>query len=199
VLFSGKKDYMAKLNISKVTELPVTIMPSTMYLLPSTNINRPDDLKLIVSNLDGTSLKSLLNYEDVVAYVDAAILAGSSNTYMVGVGWTNNEVLLDPLEVDMPTTVCKSTGVIKSIIVLTEGGPGSLSMDIWKSTIDNYPPVITDTILAGNEVVITSGYKLKDITLSGWNKNITAGDILRFKLNQNTNFTSIRIFVEIMT
>jgi hypothetical protein len=190
---------MAKLNISKVTELPVTIMPSTMYLLPSTNINRPDDLKLIVSNFDGTSLKSLLNYEDVVAYVDAALLAGSSNTYMVGVGWTNNEVLLDPLEVDMPTTVCKSSGVIKSIVVLTEGGPGSLSMDIWKSTIDNYPPVITDTILGGNEVVIASGYKLKDITLSGWNKNITAGDILRFKLNQNTNFTSIRIFVEIMT
>ena len=118
---------------------------------------------------------------------------------MVGVGWANNEVLLDPLEVDMPTTVCKSTGIIKSIVVLTEGGPGSLSMDIWKSTIDNYPPVITDTILGGNEVVIASGYKLKDITLSGWNKNITAGDILRFKLNQNTNFTSIRIFVEIMT
>jgi hypothetical protein len=190
---------MAQLKISKVTQLPAVITPSTMYLLPSADINRPDDLEIAVSNLDGSVVKSLINYADVVAYVDSAILAGSSNTYMVGAGWTNNGVLLDPLEVDMPTTVCKSTGVIKSIVILTEGGSGSLSMDIWKSTVDNYPPVIANSILGGNPVIITNGYKLKDLTLTDWSKNVTAGDVLRFKLNSNTNFTSIRIFVEIMT
>jgi hypothetical protein len=190
---------MAKLNVSKVTQLPAVLTPSTMYLLPSSDIDRPNDLELKVSNLDGTAVKSLLNYGDIIAYVNSAIIATSSNTYMVGAGWTNNGVLLDPLEVDMPTTVCKSTGVIKSIVILTEGGPGSLSMDIWKSTVDNYPPVIADSILGGNPVIITNGYKLKDLVLTGWNKNVLAGDVLRFKLDSNTNFTSIRIFVEIVT
>jgi hypothetical protein len=190
---------MAKLNISKVTQLPAVLTPSTMYLLPSSDIDRPNDLELMVSNLDGSAVKSLLTYADITAYVDSAIIATSSNTYMVGAGWTNNGVLLDPLEVDMPTTVCKSTGVIKSIIILTEGGSGSLSIDIWKSTVDNYPPVVTDSILGGNPVIITNGYKLKDLTLAGWNKNVTAGDVLRFKLDSNSNFTSIRIFVEIVT
>lgn len=190
---------MTKLNISKVTELPAVITPSTIYLLPSSNLNRPNDLKLVVSNLDGSSLKSLISYEDVVEYVDTAILAGSSNTYMVGVGWSNNQVLLDPIELDMPSTVCKSTGVIKSITILTEGGPGSLTLDIWKSTINNYPPLVANSILGGNQVTISNGYTLKDLTLSGWDKNISAGDILRFKLNTNTNFTSVRIFVEITT
>ena len=96
---------MAKLNVSKVTQLSAVLTPSTMYLLPSSDIDRPNDLELVVSNLDDTAVKSLLNYADITAYVDSAIIATSNNTYMVGAGWANNGVLLDPLEVDMPTTI----------------------------------------------------------------------------------------------
>lgn len=84
---------------------------------------------------------------------------------------------------------------IRQAVILTEGGPGSCVIDIWKDSYSNFPPVDADSITGGNEPEISGGDKYSDPTLSGWTTTIAAGDVLRFNLDSSNTFTRVSIYL----
>lgn len=56
---------------------------------------------------------------------------------------------------------------------------GSMVVDLWKDSYDNYPPTIADTITASAKPTISSAVKSTDTVLTGWTTSISAGDIIR--------------------
>jgi hypothetical protein len=83
---------------------------------------------------------------------------------------------------------------IKEVIVLTQGGAGGCTIEIWKANLaDHYPPVSGDDITGGANVVITSGTTHQDSTLSGWNVDLDKDDVFLFTLSASSTFTNVTI------
>jgi hypothetical protein len=83
---------------------------------------------------------------------------------------------------------------INSVTVLADTS-GSMVLDIWKDTYANFPPTVADTITASAKPTISSATKYYDATLTGWTKTISAGDIIRFKLDSISTITRIMISI----
>jgi hypothetical protein len=85
---------------------------------------------------------------------------------------------------------------IKRVVVLTEGGPGSCVINVWKANLSaHYPPLVTDDITGGANVVISSGTTHDDSTLTGWSTGVVTGDVFLFSLASTSTFTYIEIQV----
>lgn len=67
---------------------------------------------------------------------------------------------------------------------------GSIVIDIWKDTYANYPPTVADSICASAKPTISASNKSLDVTLTGWTKTITAGDVLYFNVDSCSTITS---------
>lgn len=87
---------------------------------------------------------------------------------------------------------------INEVIVLTSGGTGSCIIDIWKDTFANYPPTVADTITGLTKPTIISDTKARDEELNGWTRDITAGDILAFKVDSTSTFNAIQIQLKVL-
>lgn len=74
---------------------------------------------------------------------------------------------------------------------------GSIVVDIWKDTFAAYPPVVADSITAAAKPTITTALKSQDVTLTGWNKNIAAGDILGFNVDSVTSIKKVTLSLKI--
>jgi len=59
---------------------------------------------------------------------------------------------------------------------------GTLVVDIWKDTYNNFPPTSADSITGGNYPTLSGTNKYQDTTLTSWTVNIVEGDILRFNV-----------------
>lgn len=70
------------------------------------------------------------------------------------------------------------SGVIESWKILSDNPAGRLQLDIQKSTYNTYPNF--SSIVGGNYPTINGSEKGFDENLTGWDKNLTAGDILKF-------------------
>ena len=68
-------------------------------------------------------------------------------------------------------------------VELTANESGSIVVDIWKDSYDNYPPTDADSITASAVPTISSATKSKDTTLSGWTKSLAKGDYLYFNVD----------------
>lgn len=68
---------------------------------------------------------------------------------------------------------------------------GSISVDVQKSTYASYPTF--SSIVAGNPIVISAAQKAQDLTLTGWNNSISAGDILQFVVNSSSTIKKATI------
>jgi hypothetical protein len=77
------------------------------------------------------------------------------------------------------------SGVIESWKILTDNPAGRLQVDIQKSDYNSYPNFTT--ITGNNYATVTDSDKGFDETLTGWNKNLVAGDILKFIVNYQVN------------
>jgi hypothetical protein len=71
---------------------------------------------------------------------------------------------------------------INSVTLLADQS-GSVVVDIWKDTYANFPPTVADTITASAKPTISAAVKSQDVTLTGWTKAITEGDILGFNVD----------------
>lgn len=60
---------------------------------------------------------------------------------------------------------------------------GGIVVDIWKSTYAGFPPTNGGSITAAALPTIVAAKKYQDAVLTGWDKNIAAGSILRFNIN----------------
>ena len=89
-------------------------------------------------------------------------------------------------------------GTISEVILLgkpTSGVSGSIQIDIWKSNYLNYPPTVTDSITSSTPPSIVSGIKSKNSTLTGWNKSLYIGDIVKFNIDSVDNITNVTVIV----
>lgn len=84
---------------------------------------------------------------------------------------------------------------IRQAVILTEGGPGSCVIDVWKAPYGSFPPTDSDSITGGNEPEISGGTKYSDPTLSGWTTSLAAGDVVRFHLDSSSTFTRISVYL----
>jgi hypothetical protein len=84
------------------------------------------------------------------------------------------------------------TAVIQRVTLLADQ-VGSCVIDIWKDVYANFPPTVADTITASALPTLSSVAKYQDSTLTGWNKNINAGDTLRYNVNSATVVTRVLV------
>jgi len=74
---------------------------------------------------------------------------------------------------------------------------GSIQIDIWKNTYNNFPPSDSDSICDGNEPAISDSDKYQDSELTNWTKTIDAGDILAFNVDSCSNITRVTIVLKV--
>jgi len=75
---------------------------------------------------------------------------------------------------------------------------GSVVVDIWKDVYANYPPENTwDSITASSPVTISSDQKSQDLTLSGWTKTFSEGDIFAFNVDSCASITRLTISISV--
>lgn len=72
---------------------------------------------------------------------------------------------------------------------------GSIVMDLWKSTYDNYPPTSSDSITNNQKPTIINNIKTTNNSLIDWNHNINSGDIIRFYVSSSSNITKITLIL----
>jgi len=75
---------------------------------------------------------------------------------------------------------------------------GSIVIDIWKDTYVNYPPVVGDTIVAAAKPTISGAIKSQDLTLTGWNTAIVAGDILGFNVDSVATIKKVTLSLKVL-
>ncbi len=84
------------------------------------------------------------------------------------------------------------TGTIAVCTMLADQS-GSIVVDIWKDTYDNFPPTDADSITAAAPPTITTATKSQDTTLTAWTTALTKGDILRYNVDSCTSITRVTI------
>jgi hypothetical protein len=102
------------------------------------------------------------------------------------------------LPVNAVPRVISGTYNIKECDVVTEGGPGSCVINVWKLNIGTgYPPTSANDITGGNNVVLSSVSTHADSTLTGWTVGLVQGDVILFTLASTSSFTYIGISLRI--
>jgi hypothetical protein len=93
------------------------------------------------------------------------------------------------------------TGTITRWVMLSlDGTTGSIVVDLWKDTYANYPPTVADTITGSEKPTISSAIKAEDASpFSGGTTSVTAGELLKAKVDSVTSMTKVALFVEITT
>jgi len=86
------------------------------------------------------------------------------------------------LEVPYACTISRATVLLDAT--------DNMTVEIWKDTYANFPPTQADNITAAAPLTISATNKAQDSTLTGWTKDITAGDILRFYISSTENLAS---------
>ena len=81
--------------------------------------------------------------------------------------------------------------VIRGVRLFTSSVSGSCVVDIRRDSYGNFPPTNVDSICGGAKPQIIGGTKYEDVSLSGWQRNLNAGDVLSIVLESSTNFSSV--------
>ena len=75
------------------------------------------------------------------------------------------------------------TGEIQSWVIVADA-VGTLEVDIKKCAFSDFPNTVS--ICGGNTPQLNSEVKNTDITLNGWSKQLTAGDIIQYEVINTT-------------
>ena len=60
---------------------------------------------------------------------------------------------------------------------------GSIRVDIWKSSFDEFPPIEDGSITGSNQPAISSDNRFDDTELEDWDKALSEGDVLAFNVD----------------
>jgi hypothetical protein len=86
------------------------------------------------------------------------------------------------------------TCTLREVYILTQGGPGSCTVTLWKVALGSFPPTSAGDMTGGTPPAIASSSSpYANTTLTGWTTSLTLNDVIRVTLSSNTNFTSIKI------
>ena len=84
---------------------------------------------------------------------------------------------------------------LREVIILTQGGPGSCTVELWKCAFAAFPPNSGNDMTGGAPPGISSGNVHDDTVLAGWTKALAQNDVIRATLSVNANFTSVKIIL----
>lgn len=84
-----------------------------------------------------------------------------------------------------------------NMVTLLADQAGSLSLDIWKNTYANYPPIAGNSICGSTKPTLGNVIKSQDGVLFGWNKTINAGDVLRFNVDSAATLTRVSVSLRV--
>jgi len=129
-----------------------------------------------------TNFNNNLSASDTTVQLALDTLDNMTKASAIGVSFTNNSVVLSSgttasVRVPYPCTITQWD--VLSMI------SGTLLIDVKKSTYANYPVLSTIT---GTDKLLLLGnaYKGTSTALTGWTLNVTAGDVLKFDIEQAT-------------
>lgn len=74
---------------------------------------------------------------------------------------------------------------------------GSIVIDIWKSTAENYPPTEINSITANSKPELNTQYINKDEELVDWNTYLSSGDVIGFTVEQNLNCRKVHLILSV--
>lgn len=156
--------------------------------------NALNDQQLIIS-LDNTILQPGVGYTVSGDQITFATAPASTSVPFFGIALANTADLTRTINyvVDngsRPMTngnkgylTIDVTGVIQSWILIADA-VGTLEVDIRKCTFDDYPNTVS--ICGGNTPQLNGTLKNSDITLTGWTKQLNAGDIIQYEVINTT-------------
>ncbi len=75
---------------------------------------------------------------------------------------------------------------------------GSIVIDVWKDTFNNYPPLVSDSIAGTEKITLSSQTKNQDVSLSSWTTNINAGDILAFNVDSASTVHRVTVSMSVI-
>jgi hypothetical protein len=75
---------------------------------------------------------------------------------------------------------------------------GSIELDIWKDIYVNYPPDVSDSIVASAPPKIVAEDANKSTALTGWNNAVAAGDCLRFSVVSVATITRVTLALNLV-
>jgi hypothetical protein len=82
-------------------------------------------------------------------------------------------------------------------VTLAGDTTGSIVVDIWVGAYSGYPPTVANTITAAAIPTIVSGTKYQDTTLTGWTKNMNAGQMIRYNVNSVSAFARCLVSIHV--
>lgn len=74
---------------------------------------------------------------------------------------------------------------------------GSIVIDVWRDSYANYPPTVADTIAGSEKPTLSSATKNQDLTLTTWTTSLSAGDILRFKVDSVATVQRVTLAIHV--
>jgi len=81
---------------------------------------------------------------------------------------------------------------------LLNDASGSIVVDVWRDSYANYPPTDADSITASAPLTASSAVKALDSTLTGWSKDLTAGQTLRFNVDSCSGVTRCTVTLAVL-
>lgn len=126
--------------------------------------------------------------EGAVTEIDAAVDAGSNVTFTRSATWSAGSAIVaaNARYIDL---FFPYAAQIAGVTVLTQGGAGDCVVDVLKGAFSAFP--VLTSICAAAKPAISAGVKYQDLALTGWDKAIDAGSVLRFELESCSLFTDI--------
>ena len=100
-----------------------------------------------------------------------------------------------------------TTGLKGSIVVpfactinswsLVASPSGSITVDVWKTPLADYPPSVADSITGGAKPAISAGQQASSSSLGAWTTAIAEGDTISFNVDAVTDVTIASISLKV--
>ena len=91
-----------------------------------------------------------------------------------------------------------ANGTIVEAFAEGNGGPGSLTAEVWYTSYAGAPATSANKISGTSPITISADYKSSDTTLTGWGTTVSEGGILVFKMNTCSSFTAATVGVRMV-
>lgn len=180
--------------------LPPTVVPSTRKILTGGSLTGGGDISADRTHTlvnDVGSPGNLYYYGTNASgakgfFTVASAVSPVPDVMTLGAAWAATSGAVATPTVDVARVIPYNC-TLKEVIIVTRGGPGSCTIDIWKRPIGSYPPVVGDSIVGGSLPAIVAGNVYQNSTMTGWTTSFSLNDVLMFHLTVSSTFTFVSI------
>ncbi len=88
------------------------------------------------------------------------------------------------------------SGIIRSVSLFADQ-IGSIEVDIWKTDLAGFPPIVANSITGGHPPSITDDQDSEDTVLTGWERTVNEGDVFAFHVDSISAIQRVTISLKI--